>query len=297
MSSIDLRALRPARRALLALAACVTAGAAWAGGPLYVVPSNGTLQPARWHGTVQVYTDQGTLGVLDNAQGNQLVQASLTEWSSVPTSSFRAKVAGALPHDITGANAGTVIGAANGGGIQVIYDSDGSVIGDFIGAGYGVLGIATPEYLAGPDSAQIIEGWVIISGQPDGLEEVPTGGPVAGVVTHEFGHAINLAHSQTNGFYSRNEPNPDWGLPAGPEQAGPDQCGQVVSAYPSADEIETMYPLINPFPFAPHYNSPQMATVNLPDDRASLSSIYPAANYADTTGTLESAACRQARRG
>ena len=113
------------------------------------------------------------------------------------------------------------------------------------------------------------------------------GEPISGVVTHEFGHAINLAHSQTNGYYSRNRPNPDFGLPAGHEQAGPDQCGDVVPEYPTAAQIETMYPMINPFPCRSSYNSPQMATVNVADDKAALSSIYPAANYGATTGTLK----------
>ena len=111
-------------------------------------PSGGTLKPARWEGTVKVYTDQGSLGALDNATANKLVANALKQWSSVPTSSFRAVIAGTLPFDVTGANAGQVIGASNGGGIQVIYDSDGSVLGDFMGAGPGVLGIASPEFLA-----------------------------------------------------------------------------------------------------------------------------------------------------
>jgi hypothetical protein len=259
MRSADLYVRRASSVAFMALQVC-SIGTAMAGGPLYVVPSGGTLQPARWEGTVKVYTDQGSLGALDNEQANQLVRNSVAQWSSVSTSSFRAAVVGSLPHDITGANAGEVIGVANGGGIQVIYDNDGSVIADFIGAGYGVLGIATPEFLAGEGSTQIVEGWVIISGETNyadwGYPDYVPGEPTSGVVTHEFGHAINLAHSQTNGYYSRNRPDPDFGLPAGPEQAGPDQCGAVVAEYPTADQIETMYPLINPFPFRTGYNSP-----------------------------------------
>jgi hypothetical protein len=46
-----------------------------------------------------------------------------------------------------------------------------------------------------------------------------------------------------------------------------------------------MYPLIDPFPWNPTYNSPQMAIVDA-DDKAALSSLYPAANYVSTTGTL-----------
>ncbi len=280
---------RALRGAILAIAACAFTAPVFAGGPLYVVPSGGTLKPARWEGTVKVYTDQGTLGALDNATANKLVANTVKQWSSVPTSSFRAVIAGQLPFDVTGANAGQIIGASNGGGISVIYDSDGSVISDFMGAGYGVLGIASPEYLAGPDSNQIVEGWVIIRGEENYKDFFPNyilGEPTSGVVTHEFGHAIGLAHSQTNGFYARNQGDPDWGLPDGPEQAGPDQCGKVVG-YPTASQIETMYPSINPFPWSFSYNSPQMAIVDDADDMAALSSIYPAANYASTTGTLK----------
>ena len=87
-----------------------------------------------------------------------------------------------------------------------------------------MLGIATPEFLEGEGSTRIVEGWVVITGQGEGVEEVVTGAPLSGVITHEFGHAIGLAHSQTNGLYFRNQPIEAWGLPAGAERAGPDQC-------------------------------------------------------------------------
>jgi uncharacterized membrane protein len=290
MRSADRFVARGRRAGLAGILLAAWSVHALAGGPLYVVPSGGKLVPARWEGTVNVYTDQGSLGALPNATANQLVANSLQQWSSVATSSFRAEIAGTLPFDVTGANAGTVIGTRNGEGIHVIYDSDGSVIADFMGAGYGVLGIASPEYLAAEGSTRIVEGWVIITGEEDYTPWWPDytpGDPTAGVVTHEFGHAINLAHSQTNGYYSRNRGNPDLGLPEGPEQAGPDQCGKVVAAYPDKEHIETMYPLINPLPWTSGFNSPQMATVNVADDRASLSALYPAAHYAATTGTLK----------
>src|SRR5262252_610548 len=280
---------RVLKRGALGLAAVALAAPALAGGPLMIVPSGGTLKPARWEGTVKVYTDQGSLGALDNATANKLVANAVKQWSSVPTSSFRAEIAGTIPFDVTGANAGQIIGASNGGGIQVIFDSDGSVLGDFIGVGPGVLGIATPEFLAGEGSNQIVEGWVIIRGEDnykDFWPDYTPGEPTSGIVTHEFGHAIGLAHTQTNGFYSRNQGNPDFGTVDGPEQAGPDQCGKV-APYPTMAQIETMYPMIDPFPWSRTYNSPEMATVNVADDMAALSSIYPAANYAKTTGTLK----------
>ena len=151
---------RALRAGLLALAAGAAVTPALAGGPLFVVPSGGTLKPARWQGVVNVYTDLGDLGATPNATVTKVVEDALAQWSSVPNSTFRAKLAGQLPYDVTGANADQVIGSfpgggnpsnsntSNGGGIHVVYDGDDSVIADFMGAGYGVLGIASPEYLA-----------------------------------------------------------------------------------------------------------------------------------------------------
>ena len=292
MRSVNSIVRRVLTRGAIGLAAIALATPVFAGGPLFVVQTGGgpggALKPARWEGTVKVYTDQGSLGALDNATANALVANALKQWSSVPTSSFRAVIAGTLPFDVTGANAGQIIGASNGGGIQVIYDSDGSVLSDFIGVGPGVLGIATPEFLARKGSTEIVEGWVIIRGEDnykDFWPDYKPGEPTSGVVTHEFGHAIGLAHSQTNGFHSRNEGHPEMGTVDGPEQAGPDQCGRV-AGYPTMGQIETMYPMIDPFPWSATYNSPQMATVKIADDMAALSSLYPAADYAKKTGTI-----------
>src|SRR5262245_6795282 len=79
-------------RVVACAAAFVCVAPAIAGGPLLVVPKDGTVKPARWEGIVNVYIDQGTLGVLDNAQATQLVANAVAQWSSVPTSSFRAQI-------------------------------------------------------------------------------------------------------------------------------------------------------------------------------------------------------------
>jgi hypothetical protein len=273
------------RGGLAGIAAWAWLAPALAGGPLFVVPSGGTLKPARWEGTVKVYTDQGNLGTLDNAAANQLVANTVQQWSSVPTSNFRAEIAGTLPYDITGANAAR--SSARNRRHQVIYDRATAPLATSWGGRWRAR--YRTRYLAGEGSTQIVEGWVIIRGEEDYKDFWPdykVGEPTSGVVTHEFGHAIGLAHSQTNGFYARNQGDPDFGLPDGPEQAGPDQCGKV-APFPTAAQIETMYPMINPFPWSASYNSPQMAIVDVADDKAALSSLYPAANYAATTGTLK----------
>jgi hypothetical protein len=263
---------------------------AFAGGPLVIVPTAEGLKPARWEGTVPVYIDVGGLGVVNSMQARTLLRKSLRSWSSVETSSFRAEIAGTTNDlglgDITGANAGSIIGADNGGGLHVIFDADGTVLTDFLGAGFGVLGIATPEFLEGEGSRRIVEGWVVITGQGEGVEEVVTGAPLSGVITHELGHAIGLAHSQTNGLYFRNQPIEAWGLPAGAERAGPDQCPANITTYPTADQVETMYPFIDPYPTSPTYNSPGMATVNVADDKSALSTLYPAPGFRQATGRI-----------
>ena len=312
MRSTNPRTGRALGAALLATA-CAFAGNVFAGGALYLVPSGSTLLPARWDVStpVKVYLDRGPLNVgsscvvnpetyecvlddngnpvipvLDEKAGDELVASTVYQWSNVPTSNFRAMIAGRSPVDITGANVWDYIGKYNGGGIQTIYDADNSVIMEITGGdGYGVLGIASPEYLSEQNPTQIIEGWQIIGGS---FLNATSTDQISGVVTHEFGHAINLAHTQTNGFYSSNNPGA-WSFYAGgPEQAGPDQCGPASADYPTASQIETMYPMIDPWPDSPTYNSPEMAKVlDDADDMAALSSIYPAPGYAATTGTLK----------
>ncbi len=87
------------------------------------------LKPSHWVGTVKVYLDKGNLNVgidcvrdpatyecvldgdgdpaypvLDQQAGDDLVAATVAQWSGVPTSSFRATIAGRSPVDINGAN-------------------------------------------------------------------------------------------------------------------------------------------------------------------------------------------------
>src|SRR5262245_51785430 len=84
------------------LAACLGAGlatAALAGGPLYTFDYENRI-PYAWtraswpDGQVPVYTDLGSLAILSNERVNETVAFAASQWSSVPTSSFRATVAG-----------------------------------------------------------------------------------------------------------------------------------------------------------------------------------------------------------
>ena len=49
-------------------------------------------------------------------------------------------------------------------------------------------------------------------------------------------------------LYFRNQPIEAWGVPAGTEKAGPDQCASKITTYPTTEQVETMFPFIDPYP-------------------------------------------------
>ncbi|QRO00470.1 hypothetical protein JRI60_16260 [Archangium violaceum] len=254
-----------------AVAALTTATLAHAGGPLLIADPERRIPYAYPNGVpVRVYTDLGPLGVLSNKTADALTAFAFGQWTQVPSSDFTATVAGdfallGLP-DIDGTNAAQVVGTFNGGGIHVLYDHDGSIIRDFFGAPDGVLGIASPEW---SDGTTITESWAVMNGAAVDPSDA-TGTGFAAVFTHEFGHSINLAHSQTNGaiaFYGDAE--------------GPTGCTPPYSAPLTVDDIETMYPFISP-----EQTGAAQSTVEHPDDLASLSNLYPAAGWPGSRGTL-----------
>lgn len=262
------------RSLLFGLAVVAAPIAAHAGNPLFVDPATGL--PIHYNGTVRVFTDLGNLGMLTNQQADAKVGFSWKQWTDVPSSSFEAQVAGdfasiGLP-DITAANAGDVIGTNNGGGIHVIYDTDGTVLSDFFGAPPSVLGIASPE-IGVDGTPEITESWVILNGAA--IDPADTDGSAfAGVMTHEFGHSINLGHSQVNGaniFFS--------------DPAGPAGCESFpYGGAPEKDDVETMYPFLDVAPATG--TGIATSTVDITDDIVSLSNIYPAAGWPQSAGSI-----------
>jgi hypothetical protein len=263
---------------LLKLVACVAciaslAPAAFAGGPL-IIYDLFTRTPYSYPGPINVYTDLGGMGPLTNAQADGLTSTGYAEWTNVASSTLTAAVAGdfgtvGLP-DIVGANTILVVGTFNGGGIHVMYDHDGSIIAGFFGAPPGVLGIGSPDFSDGTQN--LVESWCVVNGTAVDIGDVG-GASFAGVFTHEFGHTINLAHTQTNGavgFFG----DPD--VPGGCPPAG-------YSGGLTFNDFETMYPFIDPSPGSVGI---QMATINVLDDIASVSNVYPAAGWPASFGTI-----------
>jgi hypothetical protein len=265
---------------------------AFAGGPLLVDPATRTAYHYDTSSPVPVYYDLGNLGVVcdwstgncvpvtfDNSVGKGLVTKGYGDWSAIKTASLRANVVGdfslkGLP-DIDSTNVTDIIGTSNGRGIYVIFDADGSIMQNFFGAGDGVLGISSPLFaIAG--TTIITESFVVLNGSA--IDPADTNAMnFQGVATHEFGHSLGMAHTQTNGavyFY---------GGYTG-ENVGPQSCTNLPYANNlTGADVETMYPYINP-----NVGGTGLAQANLhtTDTLASFSDLYPGPGWSGSYGTI-----------
>jgi hypothetical protein len=302
---------------------------AHAGGPLMLTDNPKNPQPLRWDtskGPVQVYTDigpyvyrnDGTV-FMDNAAADRVTAFALSQWSNVATSTWRAvtdpakfKKFSSLPaigvdvHD--GATAALVYGHALEGGIYVIYDQEGKVIEEYFGAPRDqVLGMAFAEIAEDRDgdgypetivkATAVMNGWVVSheAQDPDQpwLPPPDVGGArIAGVFTHEFGHALNLAHSQVNGQIAYFSEPGYFELAPGVPGCVPSMASwnyyDTSAKRIEPKYIETMFPFINPDSINSNGKNAglEMSTVDRPDDIAAISDLYPTANYLSTRGSI-----------
>ena len=239
-----------------------------------------------------IYYDLGNLGVVpdystnpptmvtfDNTVGKNLVTKGFGDWAGIKTASFRANVVGdfskiGLP-DIDSTNVTSIIGTSNGRGIYVIFDADGSIMQNFFGVGSNVLGISSPQFGI-TDTTIITESWTVLNGVA--IDPADTDAQYfQGVATHEFGHALGMAHTQTNGaayFYN-------W---FNAEGVGPNSCANLpYSTNLTSADVETMYPYINPYVGG---TGMAQANIHTTDTLSSFSDLYPGKGWSKTYGTI-----------
>jgi hypothetical protein len=267
----------------VALLLGAAATAAWAGGPNYTYDYENRI-PYVWdlehwpNGAVPVYTDLGNFKnsnpLITNERADELTVNGWTQWNNVSTSTFQAQVVGdfsaiGLP-EINRTNVAQVIGTDNGGGIHVIYDTDGQILQQVFGV-FGVLGIAQLE-IVDADGPEIHEAYVILNGSQ--VRSTDTNAVAfSGVFTHEFGHAVNLAHTQANGAA--------FGF-ADPSR--PRGCAAPWTTGPLAAQNETMYPFLDINPVSGM--GAAMSSVDRIDDMAAISNLYPEAGWPSSHGTI-----------
>jgi hypothetical protein len=280
--------------------ALLAAGATQAAGPLYLTDTN-PPRPYVWDtskGPIPVWTDGGgafTYGFdgvtpfITIERANQITQFAFDQWNDVKTATFEARIKGTIESrtgiaDVTGANAAQFYEKENGYGFWVLYDTDGSILEDYFGVPRdAVLGIAFPERADAngriTEATALLNGWFV-------SESDTNGDWVAGVFTHEFGHAINLSHSQVNGpmVYSSYTFRPFY--PGVPGCVAPvhkwdhwDDVG-VNRADPAV--VETMYPFIDTLSAV----AGEQSTITQADDIAAISNLYPTSSYRATTGSI-----------
>lgn len=274
-----------------ALLVAVAASPAFAGGPNHMYDATSKTpyvwKMERWQGgAVPVYTDLGNLKnanpLISNAAANNWTVQAWDQWNNVPTSTFRARVVGDVSllglGDVTAANAAQVFPAWNGGGITVVYDATGQIFTNYLGLPGSVLGISLHEFVAA-DSNEILENTVFLNGAQIRTND-PTGARFAGVFTHEFGHSLNLRHTQGNGAIWHQGVR-DTGFPFGCTNA-PYAGGPGVG--PAANQVETMYPFLD---INVGGSGEHQFSVDLMDDVSAISDLYPAPGWPESHGTIK----------
>ncbi len=230
-------------------AALLLTGGVQAGG--YLLDTLGT--PYAWSSPVTYNLDLGMLGVLTNAGADTLATNGIGRWAngSVSTCSLSFTQGADLGVDHVAGNYGTTYNVGSDGINPIIYDTDGSITDAVIGVGASafVVGFAGFTHAAG---STIVDGHAVMNGlfAPPAM----TTANYRGVFVHEFGHMLNLEHSQCNEY------NIEPGNGAGGSEVG------TPTMYPIAfgDGLDTL----------------------AADDIAWISNLYPHASFATSRASI-----------
>jgi hypothetical protein len=241
----------------------LTASVVHAGEPLSVL-ADGT--PLKWSATspVPFSPDGGNLGLWNNTTAVANALEAFNRWGpDISTSALTFSNAGPIPGD-GDINTLQEFSARYGNCTDeispVIFDADGSLF-SALGLPSNVIAFSGPECYV-PATGTITQGVAAFNGK--WLDGNSSNGELTqsqfkGILVHEFGHWLNLGHSQVNGHYFLFDTDP----------------GFVAFGPPPLSSVEVM------FPFAIGG-----ATTPRKDDVAAISRLYPAGGFGTITGTI-----------
>ncbi len=230
-----------------------------AGGP--TATRNGA--PVRYNNAspITYKTDQGPMGSFTNTVATNLTINSFQTWQNVSTAQISFTNGGQLPVDVTSANYTTYIDNFTDGINPMIFDSDGSLVEAMLGSGSSntVIGFAGSSYFtSGPNEGKYAEGQAVMNGK---FANNPfTEAQFKSTFVHEFGHFIGLDHSQINSHMANDN----------------NKSNEIY--------IPTMYPTSTD-------DDVPLGDLN-PDDIAAVSLLYPASNFATSTGKISGTVTR-----
>lgn len=236
---------------------CLAAREGRAAGALLV---NGAGTPLVWSvSPIPWNPDQGLLGALANTTAVATVSADFAVWAAVPTAAIAFVNAGTLPVDVTAANYTSYVGVCGDGQNPIVFDTDGTITDALFGVGASddVLGFAGPDCSSFvppviTEASAVLNGKWVDGVTGPGNPELPLVAFNA-VMTHEFGHYVNLDHAQVN-------------------------QGEAFDGNPVNDTVvPTMFPFL--------VNGALQATLAF-DDQVSVAMLYPAPVLATAFGTI-----------
>ena len=210
--------------------------------------------------------DQGDLGPVPGAAAVALTQQSFDNWANNGATSATFTNAGLLPVDVDITNFGPFLNPVAPDGLSaIVFDDTGEIFDLLFGLGSGILGFAGPEWL-NTVTCDILEGVSFLNGPAFTNLTV-----AEDVMTHEFGHYANLGHVELNGQLTGCF---ECGDTSGPTPDDPFPFPGVIGT----EAIESMFPF---------YFGPGSGTLSPhADDIASIATLYPAANFFATTGSI-----------
>ncbi len=248
-------------RASAAASLLLISSGLYAGGPLVLEGPAGNTPATYENQNITFNFDQGKLGTRTNDAADQLVRDAFAMWNNVSKSTANLAQGSDILTDINSSNFASYIPDPNNPAVHnaddcinpVVYDTDGSIIDAFFGAGASdtTVGFASSSILIGGN--YFLEGFAVINGKT--LPGTNNNAVMTRIIAHEIGHFIGLDHTQadisnTESFF--------------------DSCPTPGSDYP------LMYP----------YACRDENTLH-PDDEATVSTLYPSSNYYQNHGQIQ----------